>query len=75
MTYETPEGKGHLVEDKRFYEALRRDKEMNRRKYGDGRRHKGRAKGTISPIAPRYEMDVAVRPIHDYEDAIEEVAS
>jgi len=75
VTYETPEGKGHLIEDKRFYEALRRDKEMNRRKYGDGRHHKGRALGTISPVAPRYEMDVAVRPIHDYEDAVEEVAS
>lgn len=71
VTYEIPEGKGHLIEDKRFYEALRRDREMNRRKYGDGRRLKGRAKGTISPIAPRYDMDVAVRPIHIYEDAVE----
>lgn len=75
VTYEIPDGKGHLVEDKRFYEALRRDKEMNHRKFGNGHRHKGRAKGTLSPIAPRYEMDVAVRPIHDYEDAVEGVTS
>jgi len=58
VTYETPEGKGHLIEDKRFYEALRRDKEMNCRKYGDGRHHKGRALGTISPVDSRYEMDI-----------------
>jgi hypothetical protein len=25
VTYEIPEGKGHLVQDKRFYEALRAD--------------------------------------------------
>ncbi|MDY6971144.1 MAG: DDE-type integrase/transposase/recombinase [Thermodesulfobacteriota bacterium] len=32
VAYEIPEGKGHLVQDKRFYEALKKDHEMNRRK-------------------------------------------
>ncbi|MBW2564522.1 MAG: IS21 family transposase, partial [Deltaproteobacteria bacterium] len=44
VTYDIPEGKGHLVQDKRFYEALKKDREMNRRKYRSGRRMKGRAK-------------------------------
>lgn len=71
VTYQIPEGKGHLVQDKRFYEALRRDREINRRKYSDGRRAKGRAKLTISPIAPTYEMEVEVRPLKVYEDVVE----
>jgi len=33
VMYCIPEGKGHLVQDKRFYEALRHDKAMNIRKY------------------------------------------
>ncbi len=60
-----------MVQDKRFYEALSRDKEINRCKYGDGHCGKGRAKGTISPIAPTYEMEVEVRPLKVYEDAVE----
>ena len=59
VTYEIPEGKGHLVQDKRFYEALKKDREMYRRKYGRSSRHKGRAKYTISPLKPLYDMDVA----------------
>jgi hypothetical protein len=30
ITYDISEGKGHLVQDKRFYEALRKDREMNK---------------------------------------------
>jgi len=67
FTYEIPEGKGHLVQDKRFYEALRKDHEMNRRKYCFARRRKGRAKHTISPLTPPYDMDVEVRPIAIYD--------
>jgi hypothetical protein len=37
-SYDIPEGKGRLVQDKRFYEALIKDREMNRRKYKSGRR-------------------------------------
>ena len=29
VTYEIPEGTGHLVQDRRFYEALRKDRAMN----------------------------------------------
>jgi hypothetical protein len=75
VTYDIPEGKGHLVQDKRFYEALKKDREMNRRKYKTGRRMKGRAKYTISPSKPKYEMDVQVRPLFIYDQLVEEVRS
>jgi len=73
VTYEIPEGKGHLVQDTRFYESLRKDREMNRRKYGQGRRCKGRAKCTISPVKPLYDMDVEIRPSSIYDQAVGEV--
>ncbi|NCO53608.1 MAG: hypothetical protein GW875_16180 [Deltaproteobacteria bacterium] len=73
VTYEIPEGKGHLVQDKRFYEALKKDSEMNRRKYGQGRRGKGRAKCTISPLKPFYDMDVEIRPSYIYDRIAGEV--
>jgi hypothetical protein len=73
VTYEIPEGKGQLVQDKRFYEALRKDHEMNRRKYNHAKRPKGRAKHTISPLKPSYDMDVEIRPIAIYEYAAGEV--
>ena len=73
VTYDIPEGKGHLVQDKRFYEALKKDREMNRRKYRSGRRMKGRAKYTISPTKPQYAMDVEVRPIFIYDQLVGEV--
>ena len=69
VAYKIPEGKGHLVQDKKFYEALRKDKEMNKRKYGNGKRSKGRAKSTISPLKPRYDMDVEIRSLHIYDAA------
>ena len=73
VTYEIPEGKGRLIQDRRFYEALRKDHEMNRRKYSHARRHKGRAKNTISPLTPPYDMDVAIRPMAIYDHAAGEV--
>jgi len=73
VCYEIPAGKGHLVQDKRFYEALRKDREMNQRKYKSGRRIKGRAKYTISPQKPQYAMDVQVRPLFVYDQFVEEV--
>jgi transposase len=73
VTYRIPEGKGHLVQDKRFYDALKKDREMNRRKYKTGRRMKGRAKYTISPSKPQYAMDVEVRPIFIYDQLVGEV--
>lgn len=73
VTYEIPEGNGHLVQDKRFYEALKKDREMNRRKYGQTRRGKGRARCTISPTKPLYDMDVEIRSSHVYDSLIGEV--
>lgn len=69
VTYDIPEGKGHLVQDKRFYKALKKDQEMNRRKFNHARRPKGRAKHTISPLKPPYDMDVEIRPMAIYDHA------
>lgn len=70
VEYVIPDGKGHLVQDRRFYEALRRDKAMNARKYHSaGHRPKGRARHTISPLKPFYAMDVEVRPASVYDQA------
>ena len=73
VVYEVPCTKGNLVQKKRFYAALRKDHDMNRRKYNH-RRKKGRAKMTISPSAPEYAMDVEIRSILEYEQFIPEVA-
>jgi transposase len=73
VTYTTPLDKGNLVQDPRFYQALKNDREMNARKYGHRRRGKGRAKGTISPSKPRYEMDVMIHPLDVYDRIIGEV--
>ncbi len=67
VTYVIPTGKGQLVHDPRFYAALRQDQEMNRRKYQAGKNHKGRAKLTISPVKPKYALDVAIRPVNVYD--------
>jgi len=66
VTYGVPEGKGHLIQDPRFYQALKQDREMNRRKYTHERVRKGRAKQTKSPTRMLYEMDVEVRPVGAY---------
>lgn len=73
VTYRIPEGKGHLVQKKRFYELLKKDCKMNKRKYGSGKRGKGRAKQTISPCKPLYDMDVQVRPLSIYDSVGGEV--
>lgn len=62
VTYTIPEGKGQLVQDPRFYEALRADRELQARKFGSSfRRAKGRAwMKTISPLTPKNPIDVSV---------------
>jgi transposase len=72
VAYKIPADRGNLVQDKRFYEALKKDREMNARKYAQGRRSKGRAKRTISPLKPIYEMDVQIRPLTDYDSLFKE---
>ena len=73
VAYEIPEGKGHLVQDKRFYEALKKDHEMNRRKYNLARRPKACARHTISPLKAAYDMDVQTRPVAIYDQAAGEM--
>jgi len=68
VAYTIPDGQGHLVQDKRFYEALRCDKALNIRKYHDcSHRLKGRANNTISPLKSLYAMEVEIRPINVYD--------
>jgi len=68
IRYAIPEGTGHLVQDARFYEALRQDATMNERKY---RRSltivKGRAKQTVSPVKDHFRWDVETRSLDIYE--------
>ncbi len=73
VTYDILSNKGNLVQDKRFYKALKADREMNRRKYGNGRRKKGRACQTISLLKPPYDVDVQVRSLAFYDRFAEEV--
>ncbi len=73
VTYQIPSTKGNLVQDHRFYAALRKDQEMNRRKYGHHKPGKGRAKLTISPSKPKYDIPVDVRPIDVYDQFVQEV--
>lgn len=72
VTYEIPLGKGHLVQKKQFYEDLKKDRDMNRRKYGHSKPAKGRAY-TISPTKPKYDLDVQVRPVFVYDQVATEV--
>lgn len=72
VTYAIPEGKGHLVQEERFYAALRADREQSERKFGRSpqRRHKGRAiHKTLSPSAPAHPLDV--RPLVGPASAVE----
>ena len=45
---------------------------MNKRKYGHHRRGKGRAKLTISPLKPKYDLDVQIRPVGVYDKMAQE---
>lgn len=63
VRYPQPEGKGHLIQDPRFYEALRADKEQLKRKYGyprpstsSGATEKGKAKRSVS-VSPSVVME------------------
>ena len=67
-TYDIPAERGQLVAHPEFYEALKKDREMNRRKYGSLGSKKGRAKYTISPDTPTYELDVELRALSTYEE-------
>lgn len=65
-TYPVPEGKGQVVGDAAaIYAAVRADRALNARKYAHPQ--PGKAKATISPTAPRYPVEVAQRPLTDYD--------
>jgi hypothetical protein len=67
VTYDIPEQKGQFVFEQRFIDALKNDREMNRRKYGRGIRcRKGRAV-TISPSIPAWAVDVETRSLNVYD--------
>ncbi len=71
ITYDIPEQKGQFVFNQRFVDALKQDREMNRRKYARTANHrKGRA-CTISPVIPSWALDVEVRPLNVYDLAFE----
>jgi hypothetical protein len=82
VTYAIPEGKGHLVQDGRFYAALKADRELQARKFargggGKSGKRKGRAyKKTISPTKPVHPIDVSsirVEPIESMSEVNIEV--
>ena len=75
IVYDIPPTKGNLIQHKAFYDALKKDQAMNRRKYHRGKRGKGRAKQTISPSKPKYDMDVEVRPVAVYDQFSQEVSA
>lgn len=65
-TYAVPEGAGQVVGDAAaIYAALRADRALNARKYAHPR--PGKATATISPLTPRYPVEVAHRPLTDYD--------
>ena len=73
VIYQIPATQGNLVQDKRFYADLKKDRDMNHRKYGRPNSGKGRAKRTISPRKPRYDMLVDIRPLAVYDQFVREV--
>jgi transposase len=65
VTYAIPEGKGQLVQDPRFYAALRADRELQARKFSPSSRKSHKSKGravlkTISPLTPKNPIDVSI---------------
>lgn len=65
VLYGIPEGKGHLVQDKRFYAALRKQRAQRERE--KPRSFPRKARATISPANPPQGFQVEVRPIAHYD--------
>jgi hypothetical protein len=64
--YTVCDGRGHLADPHGFYDLLRKDREMNRRKFGNtGKRVKGHARYTISPTVPSYASVSVERRLMD----------
>ena len=67
VVYKIPEGKGHTVENPRFYKELRKDKEQLRRKY---QKPFGKAKATRSIIKNGLNYEVEHRSLSDYDQEV-----
>jgi transposase len=67
ISYSIPENKGNTVAEPAFREALKKDREMNRRKYDASMPGKGRAyKATYGPTVPSYALSVEQRGMDIY---------
>ncbi len=76
ISYVIPENKGETVAEPAFREALKKDREMNRRKYGAVMAGKGRAHmTTYSPTVPAYALSVELRDMDIYLQIGGEVAN
>lgn len=74
VSYLIPDGKGHFIEDPRFYRDLKADILQRERKYRAGafRKGKGKAKLTLGLTGGSPETIVVdIRPIHDYMKIVE----
>lgn len=72
VTYRMPEGKGNLVQDERFYKALKEDAEQIRRKYHWHDSGKGKAKKTLGIVGGYSEsVTVSIRSIDEYQNIVE----
>jgi hypothetical protein len=72
VTYKIPDGKGHLVQDERFYRELKADITQINRKYRQGSFQKGKAKKTLGIVGGTSDsVTVAIRPIGDYLKIVE----
>ena len=67
VVYDIPPGKGLLIQDPRFYKALKNDPFQNARKFSYGsRREKGKATLGITTPHRGYNIVVPTRPIEEY---------
>lgn len=67
VSYLIPSGKGHFIQDPRFYRDLKADPQQRERKYRTSVFQKGKAKRTLGLSGTASEtIMVDVRPISDY---------
>jgi len=73
VSYRIPDGKGLLVQDERFYRALRGDIVQLQRKYNNRPFRKGKAKRTLGIVGTTVQtVTVSVRSIDEYMRLVEE---
>lgn len=70
VVYGIPDGKGHLIQDKRFYAALRKERAQRERERP--RVFPKKARATLSPKGPPQGFEVEVRPIAHYDALVGE---